>query len=157
MLKWHFEKHKEVHANKAKYCHYFNNKKECLFAQFRCKFKHEVGPKYSFDNRCRRKLCQFQHLEYGVDEKSNTMGPRETHTTSKESCEVETHTDFKEIESEFNNIICSKYCSDEELSGPGYHACDENYFRENQGIDVKSISEIYDPNVNDFIKTYPCL
>ena len=66
------------------------------------------------------------------------------------------NTDFKEIESEVNNMMCSKYCSDEEFSGGGFHACDENDFIEHQGIDVKNISERYDPIVNDFIKTYPC-
>ena len=51
----------ECHAEKNKYCHYFNNKDFCPYEDIKCKF----------DKTCRYKLCQFKHSN--KDEEQNEM------------------------------------------------------------------------------------
>ena len=68
-LKWRLKKHMEIHSEKSKirYCHYFNNAKECPFDKIGCMFRHENSRKCKFEE-CNRKLCQFAHQETHVDE-----------------------------------------------------------------------------------------
>ena len=58
-LKWRLKKHMSVHLT-SKYCHYFNNQKECPFEAIGCKFRHEQSPICKFKN-CLNPLCQFKH------------------------------------------------------------------------------------------------
>ena len=61
-LKWRFNKHQEGHENtNVKYCHYFNNKKECPFQELGCMYKHSAAPVCKYKSSCNRKLCQFTH------------------------------------------------------------------------------------------------
>ena len=48
-------------AQKAPFCHYFNNNKECPYDS-RCRFRHEQSRECSKGNYCQRYLCQFRHL-----------------------------------------------------------------------------------------------
>ena len=45
----------------SKYCHYFNNFKECPYEEFGCKIKHEESQDCRFQRSCRNTLCQFRH------------------------------------------------------------------------------------------------
>ena len=51
------KKHSKKHSigMKIKFCHYYNNGKECPYQKFGCKFRH------SFPPTCNWKLCQFSH------------------------------------------------------------------------------------------------
>ena len=70
-LKWRLKKHMELHSenSRTKYCHYFNNAKECPFDKIGCMFRHENSKKCNFEE-CNRKLCQFTHKEIHVDERA---------------------------------------------------------------------------------------
>ena len=48
-LQWRLEKHRNVHAETTKVCHFFTNKKICPFDRVGCKFRHEE-PKYANKN-----------------------------------------------------------------------------------------------------------
>ena len=50
-----------------RFCHYYNNQKNCPYEDIGCKFKHEWAPDCKFLT-CKNILCQFKHtnvLEYG--------------------------------------------------------------------------------------------
>ena len=49
--------------SKTKFCHYFNNGKECPYAKLGCMFKHESAPLCKSLPNCFRTLCQFKHTE----------------------------------------------------------------------------------------------
>ena len=55
-----------------------------------------------------------------------------------------------------NNLICENYCASDDISGPGFHACSTNEFNELKGVNVKNISEKFNGDLYDFIKTFPC-
>ena len=44
-----------------KFCHYFNNKKNCPYEEIGCMFKHAKSDDCWFKERCRNKLCQYAH------------------------------------------------------------------------------------------------
>ena len=60
-LRWRLNKHRASHDEQSKFCHYYNNDKNCPFEVLGCKFKHEPSDRCKFDKRCLFKLCQFQH------------------------------------------------------------------------------------------------
>ena len=59
VLNWKLKKHMSVHGTN-KYCHYYNNQKNCPFELLGCKFKHEESPLCKFTS-CSNPLCQFKH------------------------------------------------------------------------------------------------
>ena len=66
VLKWRLRKHESVH-NTDKYCHYYNNRKDCPFEEIGCKFRHEPTSFCKFKN-CDNSLCQFKHKQDLEDE-----------------------------------------------------------------------------------------
>ena len=54
-------KHQQGHQADSRFCHYFNNKKECPYIELGCTFKHLAAPQCKYGSSCNRKLCQFQH------------------------------------------------------------------------------------------------
>ena len=63
-LKWRLKKHMESHTNvNTKFCHFFNNEKECPYIEPGCMFKHEISPHCYFQKKCNKNLCQFQHTK----------------------------------------------------------------------------------------------
>ena len=67
-------KHQEVHNNiNTKFCHYFNNKKECPFNEIGCMFKHTEAPECKYQLKCNIRLCQFQHSS---EEKQNEVSSK---------------------------------------------------------------------------------
>ena len=61
-IEWRLRKHMDIHTNtNGKKCHYFNNFKTCPYEEFGCKFVHEKSEKCYFSDKCKNKLCQFQH------------------------------------------------------------------------------------------------
>ena len=62
VLKWRLKKHEEGHEQEnAKFCHFFNNEKNCHFEEVGCMFRHEHSPQCRFQEHCANKLCQFKH------------------------------------------------------------------------------------------------
>ena len=49
--------------NNRRKCHYFNNGKECPYAEVGCMFVHDFSEECKHGSKCTRQLCQFQHLE----------------------------------------------------------------------------------------------
>ena len=136
-------KHKEVHENDVKFCHFYNNEKHCPFKEFGCRFKHENSPECFFKDRCKNKLCQYKHkVKQNKDARVNILEP------------IEKYSD--EFEYDSRNILCEHYCTNWELSGGGFHIDTLDEFSEFKGVNVKNISEEYDDNIEYFIKTYPC-
>ena len=72
-LKWRLEKHMNLHTSKnVKPCHYFNNKKECPFEEYGCKFQHIVSKKCHFDHRCQKRLCPYKHSKEASNVNNDT-------------------------------------------------------------------------------------
>ena len=73
-LKWRLRKHVKIHCQeaKAKYCHYFNNQKECPFNPVGCMYKHEKSGLCSKQS-CSNKLCEFEHIEMKTNEMIETL------------------------------------------------------------------------------------
>ena len=69
----HLRKHVSVHST-DKYCHYFNNHKDCLFEELGCKFRHEDLSVYKFNRSCENLLCQFNPTSHGVKEDPQRHG-----------------------------------------------------------------------------------
>ena len=44
-----------------KFCHYFNNKKDCPYEEIGCMFKHAKSDNCWFKEHCKNKLCQYAH------------------------------------------------------------------------------------------------
>ena len=64
LLKWRLSKHQEIHDNlSVKKCHYFNNKKFCLFEEIGCMFEHALSGNCKHGEKCSKSLCSFQHGE----------------------------------------------------------------------------------------------
>ena len=68
-LEWRLQKHLSVHTGEAKYCHFFNNQKDCPYQDIGCKFLHQQSGKCKFSRSCSNNLCQFEHAqEVSVEE-----------------------------------------------------------------------------------------
>ena len=67
VLKWRLQKHVGKHEEKKKvnmkFCHYFNNDKDCSFETLDCMIKHQNAPQCKYDEKCLKTLCQFKHKE----------------------------------------------------------------------------------------------
>ena len=63
LLNWRLKKHQDIHSTREnlKFCHYFNNGKECPYAVIGYMFKHEQSEQCKFKENYRNKLCQFKH------------------------------------------------------------------------------------------------
>ena len=60
-VEWRMRKHNKAHAESTKYCHYYNNAKDCPYYDIGCKFRHKESEQCKFKENCRFKLCQFRH------------------------------------------------------------------------------------------------
>ena len=62
-LQWRLNKHKRGHTDgTGKFCHYFNNNKNCIFEETSgCMFRHETSPICKDLKKCKFTKCQFTH------------------------------------------------------------------------------------------------
>ena len=61
-MKWRLDKHEKAHTlENIKFCHYFNNEKNCPYEEVGCMFKHEQSQVCRYKDNCSNKLCQFHH------------------------------------------------------------------------------------------------
>ena len=59
-LEWRRNKHMKIHTDDAKYCHFYNNRKQCPYDELGCMFLHIRAEQCTFQH-CSNKLCQFRH------------------------------------------------------------------------------------------------
>jgi hypothetical protein len=78
----------DIHTNtNEKKCHYFNNFKTCSFEEFGCKFLHERSDEFNFLDKCKNKLCQFQHEQSTSEyEKCNSMADDDQFEVKEKIC-----------------------------------------------------------------------
>ena len=71
-LEWRRNMHMKVHTDGVKYCHFYNNNKQCPYEDLGCMFLHITAEQCTFQN-CKNQLCQFRHdkLIENVDEKND--------------------------------------------------------------------------------------
>ena len=50
----------KMHTSDIKYCHYYNNLKDCPYDEIGCMFLHETAEMCTF-NPCCNNLCQYKH------------------------------------------------------------------------------------------------
>ena len=63
-MRWRLQKHESAHElATVKFCHYFNNGKQCPYEEVGCMFNHTESEKCRFDKYCNNKLCQFKHQD----------------------------------------------------------------------------------------------
>ena len=109
VLKWRLEKHKKGHMGKI-CCHYYNNMKKCPFEKIGCMFLHSESENCKFQNKCRKKMCQYKHLgikpteETIDDNKSENVNDMTDYTTEKEkTINDETENDTTENKQSVND------------------------------------------------------
>ena len=94
-LKWRFDSHMRGHNEiRRKFCHFFNNDKNCMFAEVGCKFKHELAGNCKFGLLCRNNLCQYRHYS-GNDEASDNAEKKESIDKETNSAFVDTDVNDK--------------------------------------------------------------
>ena len=63
-LEWRLKKHIKGHSeSNRKFCHYFNNGKNCPFEENGCRYKHEHSDICFYGALCKNLLCQYQHMQ----------------------------------------------------------------------------------------------
>ena len=108
------KKHLKAHdSNKnLNFCHYFNNAKDCPYAQYGCMFKHIESKMCRYREKCKKQLCQFKHKEAIVIEDSQKDVSDQNKVSQPASVQVN-----KRIEaSDENTVISESNSSDKTLT-----------------------------------------
>ena len=135
-VKWRMEKHRASHSEQTKFCHYYNNGKNCPYEAVGCRFKHEVSDQCRFDNKCRFKLCQYKHTKDIPNVCEN--GDKDINSADKSN-----NLDKYEKMSEYDQFevyqeICLNIC------WGGDHKCmDHNVDNNLLGVDVEKVRDDY--------------
>ena len=164
LLKWRLKKHEEIHGTKSqKFCHYFNNEKNCPYEEIGCKFRHQHSQKCRFNENCNFKLCQFKHEENQTSENLEVINK----DVDKEVVENENVDDkvrylsqefekLSEMEKfEAKELLCDVYCK----ASYGYHRCSDINDEGFVGCDVMNITDDYeneDENGEGVVRYFPC-
>ena len=103
--------HTQVHSSEVlKFCHYFNNEKNCPYDKLGCKFLHQHAERCYFGEKCKNKLCQFKH------------------TDQKDMLKDELTNKFNKLtdmeKDEAKEVFCDIYCN----RGYDSHRCPESCF-----------------------------
>ena len=85
------KKHMKMHNDDVKFCHFYNNNKNCPYEDIGCMFLHEMADPCIF-NPCLNKLCQYKHVEEIVTVEDDTHdGPmNDDQSESKKTLSMET-------------------------------------------------------------------
>ena len=64
------KKHIQIHQfnKEVKFCHYYNNSKDCPYEILGCKFKHSDSKACRYGEQCNKSLCQFKHASQNTSE-----------------------------------------------------------------------------------------
>ena len=75
VMKWRLNRHVRAHSDiDQKFCHYYNNEKNCPYEEVGCKFQHEQSEMCNSGRMCKSYLCQFRHAIYVMEDKSIDNG-----------------------------------------------------------------------------------
>ena len=77
-VNWRLKKHILSHDLNLKFCHFYNNGKNCPYEDVGCKFKHKEAKSCRFDENCDKKLCQFKHSQNKQKLKENNLSKNNT-------------------------------------------------------------------------------
>ena len=103
VLSWQLKKHQELHTNKMiRFCHYFNNKKECPFEELGCMFLHQNSELCKYDQVCSKQLCSYKHSKSNSKEK-------ETDQTSEEEKVYKFECEYCDFKSDCHNFVPGSY------------------------------------------------
>ena len=99
ILNWRLKKHQDIHSNREnlKFCHYFNNGKECPYADIGCMFRHEHSDQCKFKKNCRNKLCQFKHDTVNSEHLENKTKSNENENVNDNQAEILNPTTWCEV------------------------------------------------------------
>ena len=104
-LKWRLNKHVKGHSTiEQKFCHYFNNEKNCPFEEMGCKFKHGKSENCKFGQMCENKLCQYRHTGTkkkdidALDDSENIKAPEEETENVEDNALTDALDRIKELE-----------------------------------------------------------
>ena len=86
------------HENGKFYCHYFNNKMTCPYAE-ECIFLHKDSPLCKYGLLCERNLCMFRH------ESVHEVGEKESDDSDKTSQVIIVDVHDEETVDIDNNIV----------------------------------------------------
>ena len=136
-VNWRLKKHVQSHEQKQKFCHFYNNGKDCPYEEIGCKFKHEAANNCKFDKNCSIKLCQFKHSQSTVNLKENSEGLIDE--------EIKNNDNYKKYDNmnerdqfDVYQEICLTIC------WSGFHKCmDHDEDNELLGVNVDKIRDDY--------------
>ena len=138
VVEWRLKKHQQIHKNTAniRFCHYFNNNKECPYESIGCMFKHKKSTECKYGRTCFAELCQFQH---NYDENVHcdicefkAGNEEELGNHKKNNHEFQKFDEMDDGEKyEVNEFICFNIC------WQGYHKCFEKEYENNQDFKIK--------------------
>ena len=142
-LEWRLKKHENMHkSNENKFCHYYNNQKDCPYEDLGCMFLHEESTVCRFQANCGNKLCQFRHRDVFKCEYCEY-----TNQTEKE---LVVHMDDDHDEWKVTEYFCNNFCRAEHA----IHICmTSDDFKEFRGFDI--IKTKFDDYIEDSI--FACL
>ena len=107
---WRLKKHVMSHSKNTRYCHYFNNAKYCEYEEVGCRFKHVEALECRFKEKCRQKLCQFQHPQV-INVINGDMPGVDNSEEDKLNEEIVESEEFDyDIYDEARERFCSVYC-----------------------------------------------
>ena len=143
ILKWRFRKHMNVHNSNAKYCHYYNNKKVCMFEKLGCKFKHETSPQCKFGENCNVNLCQYTHQKNDISKNNSVNSSIESYSEDED----------EEVEDFAIDLFCYKYCSKDNF----YHIHCKEHVDNYYGLNLKTTIVRFDRDRRKVITNiFPC-
>ena len=133
-VEWRMKKHILSHDQKQKFCHFYNNGKDCPYYEIGCKFKHQEAKKCKYDNNCPFTLCQFQHSISKADLKEN--GNKDKIDEGENYTKYDSMTEYDQFD--VYQEICLTIC------WSGFHKC-MDYDEDNEllGVDVGKIRDDY--------------
>ena len=147
--------HINSHKYATKYCHFFNNGKECIYEELGCKFRHEKSEMCKFRDKCKKLLCGYRHTETMI----NLVQPNvDTETNSEDSedevnQEIINSEDFNSDEyEESKEVVCDQYCD----QIYGYHQHYDSDYKQYFGVDTPNIRERIIPVTKEHSFAYPC-
>ena len=150
VLNWRLQKHIDIHEEKKmenrKFCHYFNNEKECPFATLGCMFKHENAPHCKYSEKCLKTSCQFKHKNNEeVSEVHNDL------TEEEKEFDFYVKTNFRMV---YDNVLKNKkhlhcyFCDFISKSKILKYSADE--LAEHMDEDHEEIISSFDPDCSKF-------
>ena len=140
VVEWRMKKHLEMHNRNTKFCHFYNNDKNCTYEKVGCKFRHEDSPKCKYDDKCNRKLCQFQHNKMKIADNitKNINNDSINSKTNDESFDSDDESSDEDEEVvKLNRTAVDKFCENFCQSTSRFHLHSNTDLEMFHGLDLK--------------------